>query len=172
MRLIAPTYVIRPGISTPSTGEMSEIGEGLSDRDAGGRPCDYDYNEVKKPPATRSPELIVTQTGNERIHERIASLYDDLLKNPVYSRIEGIDAIRCFMEYHVFVVWDFMSLLKELQRRLCCVDVPWMPPADPSACRLVNQIVLGEESDLEDSPLGWDRKADRGFDRAVGLAAP
>ncbi|MHC5538945.1 DUF3050 domain-containing protein, partial [Singulisphaera rosea] len=86
----------------------------------------------------------------DRIRTRIAPLRDALLAHPVYAGIDDIDGLRRFMEHHVFAVWDFMSLLKALQRRVCCVDVPWTPPANPAACRLVNQIVLGEESDEDE----------------------
>ena len=83
----------------------------------------------------------------QHIQERLTPLKAALLNHPIYQEIDRLDSLRLFMEHHVFAVWDFMSLLKALQRRLCCVEVPWLPAADPLGSRLVNEIVLAEESD-------------------------
>jgi hypothetical protein len=70
-----------------------------------------------------------------------------VLEHPIYASIDSEDKLKRFMESHVFAVWDFMSLLKGLQRRLTSVDLPWRPVGDPESRRLINEIVLAEESD-------------------------
>lgn len=73
-----------------------------------------------------------------------------LTAHPVYKSFTCLENIRHFMEYHVFAVWDFMSLLKSLQGKLTCVTIPWKPSPYPTeVVRLINQIVLGEESDVD-----------------------
>jgi hypothetical protein len=82
-----------------------------------------------------------------RIEEQLNPFREALLNHRIYGEMDRLDVLRLFMEHHIFAVWDFMSLLKALQKRLCCVEVPWVVPDDPQACRFINEIVLAEESD-------------------------
>jgi hypothetical protein len=71
----------------------------------------------------------------------------ELVRHPIYGRVRDLASLRLFMTSHVFAVWDFMTLVKTLQRALTSVETPWLPPGDTRAARLINSIVLGEESD-------------------------
>jgi hypothetical protein len=85
---------------------------------------------------------------NTLIKDAIAPLRETIIQHLLYRRIQHIDDIRLFMQYHVFAVWDFMSLLKSLQNRLTCTTIPWMPAGNAATRFLINEIVTGEESDL------------------------
>lgn len=97
---------------------------------------------------------------------KIGSIYSEIdrkqlsLRNHrLYSEIKSIDDMRSFMQVHFYAVWDFMSLLKRLQNDITGMQIPWRPSVySKKAVRLINEIVLGEESDecpIEIHPEGY-----------------
>ena len=83
----------------------------------------------------------------DSILKQIQPLREKLLNHDLYKYIETPDDLRIFTLHHVFAVWDYMSLLKTLQQKLTCINVPWTPNPSPEYTYLINEIVLGEETD-------------------------
>ena len=82
------------------------------------------------------------------IQDKINDQREKLLKHELYSNIETIKDLQVFTENHVYAVWDFMSLLKALQIKLTCTKTPWVPNSNSQTAYLINEIVLAEETDI------------------------
>jgi hypothetical protein len=112
------------------------------------------------------PGLVSLQTAIEPIRRRVVT-------HAIYGEMNRRDRVRTFQENHVFAVWDFMSLLKSLQLNLTRVQLPWIPAGPTESRRLINEIVLVEESDelgegyISHFELYLDGMTQTGADRAV-----
>lgn len=84
----------------------------------------------------------------------IHSFKQRLEQHPVYEAVRTIEDLRCFMEHHVYSVWDFMSLIKYLQNAVAPSRYPWFPAGDGSVRRFINELVLEEESDEAPAAAG------------------
>ena len=102
---------------------------------------------ILKAKTMQTNQFVVKQDPYVRLLERTSNWRTALLTHPVYQKVSNLASLRVFMESHIFAVWDFMTLLKTLQRGLTGIDLPWLPPQDIFSARLVNEIVLAEETD-------------------------
>ena len=85
----------------------------------------------------------------QHINTQIADYKKDVVNHPLYNQLNTIEDVQKLMEIHVYAVWDFMSLLKGLQIELTCTTLPWKPIGNTKIRRLINSIVLEEESDVD-----------------------
>ena len=86
-----------------------------------------------------------------QIKVNCSSLYERLSSHKIYDSLDSENAIKVFMQHHIYSVWDFMNLLKFLQQQFTCTSVPWRPYKSAKLSRLINEIVLEEESDCIDN---------------------
>src|SRR5260370_8306991 len=91
---------------------------------------------------------VVRMEGESLIaNKRVETLKEKLTRHPIYESVETLQHLRCFMEHHIYAVWDFMSLLKALQAAVAPAQTPWMPSSRPEFRRFINEIVMAEECD-------------------------
>ncbi|MBI48778.1 MAG: heme oxygenase [Crocinitomicaceae bacterium] len=83
------------------------------------------------------------------IESSFEQLMKELTDHKLYDCLNTLEDVKIFTEYHVFAVWDFMSLLKALQTSLTCTKTPWTPRRNSNIARFINEIVLGEETDVD-----------------------
>lgn len=88
------------------------------------------------------------QSVLRQLESNRVELSDRLTNHQLFVEITNLPRLRLFMETHVFAVWDFMSLAKRIQQELTSCSLPWVPALDPLASRLINEIILGEETDI------------------------
>ncbi len=89
----------------------------------------------------------------DKLKKAIEPLRHQIINHKVYAAIKDIDDLKVFMQYHVYAVWDFMSLLKSLQINLTCTTLPWFPKGSADTRHLINEIVVGEESDVDQNGI-------------------
>ena len=82
--------------------------------------------------ASRRGRVVFARHGYSADAEDIGFVFGGLAHD-VYRALRSLSDVHTFLRHHVFCVWDFMSLLKALQRQLTCLDEVWLPRGDGAA---------------------------------------
>ena len=95
----------------------------------------------------KTANLINAEEQLAQLRAEVERYQRAVLEHPVHGQLVTVSALRLFMQSHVFAVWDNMLLLKTLQQRLTCLSTPWRPVQDGIAARLINEMILDEETE-------------------------
>lgn len=79
---------------------------------------------------------------------RLVSAARAISSHPVFPLLSSVQAVREYMSFHIWCVWDFMTLAKAIQLSVGRYSLPWIPPKNAQLVRLANQILIDEEADL------------------------
>jgi len=71
---------------------------------------------------------------------------EQLKNHPVFNYISNIYDLQTLMQWQVFAVWEFMSIVKRLQCEYTGLRFPWVPPRNQQTARFFNELVLALES--------------------------
>jgi Protein of unknown function (DUF3050) len=91
----------------------------------------------------------------EQLTQKLSPLTSKITNHTIYHEISSLTNLCRFMEQHVFAVWDFMCLLKELHRHLVSTSAPWFPPKDALGANLINSLLVEEEGDIAEDGIHY-----------------
>ena len=83
-----------------------------------------------------------------KLKSSLAPYIEEISCHSILSNTNTLRDVSFFMSEHVFLVWDFVCLIKKLHSRVVSSAVPWHPSEDPCSVRLISEILLEEESDI------------------------
>lgn len=78
----------------------------------------------------------------------LGPLHHKVATHPLFNQINSMPALRCFMKYYAFVVWDSMCLLKILYQVLTFVSIqePWIPSPYTESIHQIGHVLREEEA--------------------------